>query len=162
MSDRLPEKRVRHRSRRDEITVERIARTIYHRNPDMLPRVPGNLTDRILPAREVHWTAARYNGSQKWLSAHRAALDIYAMFQPYTIMHAWRAEPMFEKCLRNGITEHSLEDIDRAIQSEIESMTDEEGHYISIDSDRNWSEIEGRVLMHLDINEGHYWAAEIG
>jgi len=147
----VPSKRVRHRSDRDEITVEQIARKLYLRNPD-------TITDSVT----VHWTAAKSFGSERWSLAIRQAQDIYTMFQPYDLMHTDRSTEMFEKCLRNGITEHSLEDIDRAIQSEVESLSDDYGFHYSPDHAPRWSEIQDRVLQRLDINEGHYWAAEIG
>lgn len=151
----LPEKRVRHRSHRDEITVDRIARALYARNPARPSSPVPGLPDNKYPYEHMFAFAQR-------TLAIRQAQDIYAMFQPYKPMWLSFSEPMFERCLRAGITEHSLEEIDQAIQSQVEAASDERGHYVDIDWGENWSEVEGRVLEALDISEGHYYAEEIG
>lgn len=147
----VPEKRARHRSQRNEITKLDIARTVYNRRPD-----------HDATGKAVHWTAARSFALPNWICACRQAGDIYRMFMPFRPLHENRSLPMFEKCVSNGITEHSWEEIDGAIQVAIEQMSEEFGKPVTTDLESSWAEVEDRVLQMLDISGGDYWKAEIG
>ena len=157
MSTSLPEKRIRRRSNRDEITVESIAKKLYELNPATAASkgAEGALDDGTYPMDHA-WAHG------KRLIAVQQAKAIFAMFQPYQPIHTDRSLPMWERIMRFDDS-FSFEDIDRAVQSALEGVWDRHGRRdVTLDSEPTWHEVEGIVLLDLDINEGLYWAGYTG
>jgi hypothetical protein len=162
-----PEKRVRHRSMRDEVTELSLTRALYVMNPEYLPKIEQVIAGIEPPAadteRPVHWTGARSYNTPKWQLAQRQALAIHAMFQPYVFIYPDLALRFTERLLRTGVVDFSAEDIDRAIQVAVEEIRDEVGSpNFSPDSDMAWAVVEERVLMNLDIDQGAYYSEVTG
>lgn len=157
MSTSLPEKRIRRRSNRDEITVESIAKALYALNParPSTTKAPGALPDGTYPMDHV-WAQA------KRMLAIAQATAVYAMFEPYQPIHTDRSLPMWERIARFDDS-FSFEDIDRAVQNALEGVWERHGRRdVTLDSEPAWSLVESIVLLDLDINEGLYWAGHTG
>lgn len=152
-----PEKRIRRRSNRDEITVESIAKKLYELNPATAASkgAEGTLPDGTYPM-----THAWAHG--KRVLAIKQAKAIYAMFEPYQPIHTYRSLPMWER-IAGFDDSFSFEDIDRAVQNALEGVWEHRGRRdVTLDSEPTWHEVEADVLLALDINEGLYWARYTG
>lgn len=150
------EKRIRRRSNRDEITVESIAKALYEISPARASSegAVGARSDGTYPMNHT-WAHS------KRAIATRQAMTIYAMFQPYEPIHTERSLPMWERIVRFDDT-YSFEDIDRAVHNALEGLWERGQTGATLDGDRTWAEVEGIVLLDLDINEGLYWAGYTG
>ena len=67
-----------------------------------------------------------------------------------SLMHGYRATDLQDALDRQNVT-RSETDIDNAIQSAIEVLTDRDGFRPNPYSDRSWWEIEPHVLRFLDL-----------
>lgn len=135
------------------VVVQRVAKALYEMNP----------ARPILPVRgaDTFPFDHPFAHAQRAL-AMRQAEHIWAMLAPYTPMHEHRSRPMHGRIAKFDPS-IGFADIDRAIQSALETMREREGiPSLNVDSEQTWSEIEGIVLLDLDIDEGLYWAPVTG